>query len=54
MRYTFTAIIAATLVTALAPAAQPAQTPATVAFTNVSVVAMDRPGSVADQTVVVR
>ena len=54
MRYTLSAIVAATLVTALVPVVQQAQTPPTVAFTNVSVVAMDRPGTVADQTVIVR
>jgi imidazolonepropionase-like amidohydrolase len=58
MRFIIASFFTLTLVTALVTGSTSlplrAQTPASVAFTNVTVVPLDRPGAVADQTVVVR
>jgi imidazolonepropionase-like amidohydrolase len=54
MRQTTALIAAGVLVTLLVPRAFHAQAPAAVAFTNVTVIPMDRPGAIADQTVIVR
>jgi imidazolonepropionase-like amidohydrolase len=54
MRRSSVLIAAVALVTALVPRVFHAQAPAAVAFTNVTVIPMDRAGALADQTVVVR
>jgi imidazolonepropionase-like amidohydrolase len=54
MRSNVAFTLAVTLVTAFITATFHGQSPAAVAFTNVNVIPMDRPGVVADQTVVVR
>ena len=53
--FTLSLTLVTTLVTGVSPFSVDAQTPATtVAFTNVTVVPMDRPGTMAEQTVIVR
>jgi imidazolonepropionase-like amidohydrolase len=54
MRFTQALTLAVMFVTALAPVRFHGQAPAAVAFTNVTVIPLDKPGAVADQTVVVR
>jgi imidazolonepropionase-like amidohydrolase len=54
VRYTFAVTLAVSLITALVPGAFVAQTQSTIAFTNVSVVSLERPGTVSAQTVIVR
>jgi imidazolonepropionase-like amidohydrolase len=54
MRLRLSRFFALICVTAFITLAGTAQTPQTVAFTNVTVVPLDRPGAIADQTVVVR
>jgi imidazolonepropionase-like amidohydrolase len=58
MRFFIATLLTLTLVTAFVTGegtrAVGAQTPAAIAFTNVTVVPLDRPGAVPDQTVVVR
>jgi imidazolonepropionase-like amidohydrolase len=58
MRFIIAALLRLSLVTGfITAAASPsavAQAPTAIAFTNVTVVPLDRPGSIADQTVVVR
>jgi imidazolonepropionase-like amidohydrolase len=54
MRFTFALTLALTFVTPFIPLTTTAQSTPPVAFTNVTVIPMDRPGAVADQTVIVR
>lgn len=54
MRTTLAMLSAVMLITALVTGAVTAQSPAAIAFTNVTVIPMDRQGAIADQTVVVR
>ena len=54
MRFILALTFSLTLVTALVTTTFTAQTPPTIAFTNVTVIPLDRPGVMVDQTVVVR
>jgi imidazolonepropionase-like amidohydrolase len=54
MRFTLAFTLTVALVTAFTPRAIGAQPASSIAFTNVTVIPLDRPGAVADQTVVVR